>query len=44
MIDSKETIVQKKATVVPLLFVKTITNIRSRKYVGGYYKPIVKLS
>ena len=44
MIDFKKTIVHKKATLAPIQFTKTIRVGKTQKYVGSFYKPIIKLS
>ena len=44
MINFKETIVQKKAVETPILITKTVLKDKNKKYVGRYFKVIVKLS
>lgn len=43
MIDFKKTLVQKKGSLAPIQFTKIIRDGKKQKYVGSFYKPIVKL-
>jgi|GEM_PF-2261314 len=44
MMNFKDTIVQKKAKKAPVLIVKKIKTGKTERYVGSFFKSIVKLS